>query len=58
MSEKPKEKTKDFTDAYMKELEAREAEECEERKKDPYAFNLQKLYEEDIKELDNIIDEQ
>ena len=42
----------------MKELEAREAEECEERKKDPYAFNLQKLYEEDIKELDNIIDEQ
>ena len=42
----------------MKELETKEAEECEERKKDPYAYNLQKLYEEDIKELDNIIDEQ
>jgi len=42
----------------MKELEAKEAEECEERKKDPYSFSLQKLYEEDIKELDNIIDEQ
>ena len=58
LSEKPKEKIEDFTDAYMQELEAREAEECEQRKKDPYSFDLQKMYEEDIKELDNIIDEQ
>ena len=58
LSEKPKEKVKDFTDAYMKELEAKEAEECEERKKDPYGFELEKMYEEDMMELDNIIDEQ
>ena len=42
----------------MKELESKEAAECEERKKDPYAFELNKLYEEDMEELDNIIDEQ
>jgi hypothetical protein len=58
LSEKPKPKTIVNTDAYMKELEAKEAAECEERKKDPYAFELSKLYEEDMEELDNIIDEQ
>ena len=42
----------------MKELEAKEAEECEERKRDPYSYELSKLYDDDIKELDNIIDEQ
>ena len=36
----------------------KEALECEEKKKDPYAFELQKLYEEDMEALDNIIDEQ
>jgi len=58
LSEKPEIKPKDGTDAYMKELEMKEALECEEKKKDPYAFELQKLYEEDIEALDNIIDEQ
>ena len=42
----------------MKELEMKEAMECEERKRDPYSFELSKLYDDDIKELDNIIDEQ
>ena len=42
----------------MAEMEKKEAAECEERKKDPYAFELEKLYEEDIDELDNIINEQ
>ena len=58
LSEKPEIKPKDGTDAYMKELEMKEALECEEKKKDPYAFELQKLYEEDMEALDNIIDEQ
>ena len=58
LSEKPKPQTIVNTDAYMKELESKEAAECEERKKDPYAFELNKLYEEDMEELDNIIDEQ
>jgi|TARA_R100000458_G_C8017750_1_gene78887 hypothetical protein len=58
LSEKPEEKIKEGTDAYMKELEMKEAMECEERKRDPYSFELSKLYDDDIKELDNIIDEQ
>jgi len=58
LSEKPKEKVVVNTDVYMAEMEKKEAAECEERKKDPYAFELQKLYEEDIDELDNIINEQ
>ena len=58
LSEKPKEKSVVNTDVYMAEMEKKEAVECEERKKDPYAFELQKLYEEDIDELDNIINEQ
>ena len=33
-------------------------ENAEERKKDPYAFELEKLYEQDMEELDNIMDEQ
>jgi len=58
LSEKPEKKTVKGTNTYMKELEAKEAAECEERKRDPYAFELQKLHEEDIKDLDNIIEEQ
>jgi PBSX family phage terminase large subunit len=58
LSEKPKEKAVVNTDVYMAEMEKKEAVECEERKKDPYAFELEKLYEEDIDELDNIINEQ
>ena len=58
LSEKPKAQPKEGSDAYMKELEMREARECEERKKDPYAFELEKLYEQDMEELDNIMDEQ
>ena len=58
LSEKPKEKSVVNTDVYMAEMEKKEAVECEERKKDPYAFELEKLYEEDIDELDNIINEQ
>ena len=58
LSEKPEKKTVKGTNTYMKELEMKEAEECEERKRDPYAFELQKLHEEDIKDLDNIIEEQ
>ena len=58
LSERPTPKTIVNTDAYMKELEMKEAEECEEKKKNPYAFELGKLYEEDMEELDNIIDEQ
>ena len=58
LSEKPADKPKEGTNAYMRELEAKEAYECEERKKDPYAFEIEKLYEEDMEELDNIIDEQ
>ena len=58
LSEKPLEKPRDGTNAYMEELEAKEARECEERKKDPYGFELEKMYEEDMMELDNIIDEQ
>jgi hypothetical protein len=42
----------------MKELEMKEASECEERKKDPYSFELEKMYEEDMESLDNIIEEQ
>jgi hypothetical protein len=42
----------------MKELEMKEAEECEERKKDPFGYELDKLYQEDMEDLDNIIDEQ
>ena len=33
-------------------------DEWEEIKKDPYGFELEKMYEEDMMELDNIIDEQ
>jgi hypothetical protein len=58
LSEKPEVKPKDGTNAYMKELEMKEAKECEEKKKDPYGFELEKLYEEDMKAMDNIIDEQ
>ena len=58
LSEKPADEPKEGTNAYMRELEAKEAYECEERKKDPYAFEIEKLYEEDMEELDNIIDEQ
>ncbi len=58
LSEKPEKKIKEGTDAYMKELEMKEALECEERKRDPYSYELSKLYDDDIKELDNIIDEQ
>jgi len=42
----------------MDELEAIEARECEEKKRDPYGFELEKQYEEDMRELNNIIDEQ
>jgi hypothetical protein len=58
LSEKPEVKPKDGTNAYMKELEMKEASECEERKKDPYSFELEKMYEEDMESLDNIIEEQ
>ena len=42
----------------MVELEKKEAEEFEERKKDPYGYEMNKLYEEDMEDLENIIDEQ
>ena len=58
LSEKPKEQPEQGTDAYMKEVETKEAEECEERKKDPYGYEMDKLYEEDMEALENIIDEQ
>ena len=58
LSEKPREQPKQDTNEYMKELEAKEAEDCEERKRDPYGFEMSKLYEQDVEELDNIIDEQ
>ena len=58
LSEKPKVKPVINTNTYMVELEKKEAEECEERKKDPYGFEMDKLYEEDMEALENIIDEQ
>ena len=58
LSEKPIERPKQDTNEYMKELETKEAEDCEERKRDPYGFEMSKLYEQDVEELDNIIDEQ
>ena len=58
LSEKPVIQPQRGTSAYMDELEAKEAYECEERKKDPYAFEMEKRYEEDMEELDNIIEEQ
>ena len=39
-------------------LKMKEAMEFEERKKDPYLYELGKQHEDDIKELDNIIGEQ
>ena len=58
LSEKPVDSPKKGTNSYMKELEMKEAKECEEKKKDPYGFELEKLYEEDMEAMDNIIDEQ
>ena len=58
LSEKPEVKPVVNTNTYMVELEKKEAEECEERKKDPYGFEMDKLYEEDMEALENIIDEQ
>ena len=58
LSEKPVIQPQRGTNAYMDELEAKEAYECEERKKDPYGFEMDKRYEEDMEELDNIIEEQ
>ena len=31
---------------------------CKEKKKDPYGFEREKLFEEDVDELQNIMDEQ
>ena len=58
LSEKPVDSPKEGTNSYMKELEMKEAKECEEKKKDPYGFELEKLYEEDMEAMDNIIEEQ
>ena len=58
LSEKPRVDPVVNTNTYMIELEKREAEECEERKKDPYGYEMDKLYEEDMEALENIIDEQ
>ena len=58
LSERPPMQPKPHSNAYMDELEAKEAFECEQKKRDPYAFELSKLYERDMEELDNIIDEQ
>ena len=58
LSEKPRVEPVVNTNTYMVELEKKEAEECEERKKDPYGFEMDKLYEEDMEALENIIDEQ
>ena len=58
MSEKPKDNPLVNTDVYMAEMEMKEARECEEKKKDPYGFEMEKLFEEDMEELENIMDEQ
>ena len=58
LSEKPEKKPKVNTNAYMDELEMKEAMEFEEKKRDPYLYELGKQHEDDIKELDNIIGEQ
>ena len=39
----------------MKELEKKEADEMQRKKEDPYAFELEKQFEEDMENFENII---
>ena len=55
LSEKPAETPEEDTDEYMKELEKREADEMQRKKEDPYAFELEKQFEEDMEGFENII---
>lgn len=55
LSEKPAKVPVEGTDDYMKELENREAEDMQRKKEDPYAFELEKQFEEDMDEFENII---
>ena len=55
LSEKPAKIPVEGTNDYMKELEKKEAEEMERKKEDPYAFELEKQFEEDVDEFENII---
>jgi phage terminase large subunit-like protein len=55
LSEKPVKAPVEGTNDYMKELENREAEDMQRKKEDPYAFELEKQFEEDMDEFENII---
>ncbi len=55
LSEKPPEIPVEGTDEYMKELEKKEADEMQRKKEDPYAFELEKQFEEDMENFENII---
>ena len=55
LSEKPPEVPVEGTDEYMKELERKEADEMQRKKEDPFAFELEKQFEEDMEGFENII---
>jgi len=55
LSEKPAKVPVEGTNDYMRELEKREAEDMQRKKEDPYAFELEKQFEEDMDEFENII---
>jgi hypothetical protein len=55
MSEKPADKPAENSNAYMKELEMREAEDMERQQEDPVGFQMEKQLEKDLDDFEDII---
>ena len=55
LSEKPAPAIKPGTDEAMDELERQLAEECERKKEDPYAYELEKQIQEDMDEMEEYL---
>jgi len=55
MSEKPADKPAENSNAYMKELEMKEAEDMERRQEDPVGFQMEKQLEKDLDDFEDII---
>ena len=55
LSEKPAPAIKPGTDEAMDELERKLAEECERKKEDPYAYELDKQLQEDMDEMEEYL---
>ena len=55
LSDKPDAPIKPGTNEFMDELERQLADECERKKEDPYAYELEKQLQEDMDEMDEYL---